>query len=270
MTQQELWEQLELPEKVKTELMNYENKRDIAIPAAMTGRILQRTQWDTGTRELQEILGEDPDGMKMLWELLNIALHYSYGEYIRRGIPEDIFTATMKFVTRSLRDYEKTYHTYKFGFEWWFPREISLNEYRLGALEYELIEGAEREIGVHILSDADLQPESVLQSLQEFFAFRKKFYPEWESVELVCESWMMMPELEDLLGSDSKIVRFQKLFEIDFVDYDATWYMEWIFPGCAKVDVSLPERTTLQRHIKKYLLDGKKFGIAKGHLKISV
>ena len=47
-----------------------------------------------------------------------------------------------------------------------------------------------------------------------------------------------------------------------------TWYMGWIFPGIEKVDERLPERTTLQRKMKKYLLDGKKFGIAKGHLNI--
>ena len=76
MTQQELWERLELPEKVKKELMDYENKRVCEIPTAVTEHILQRTEWDTGTRELQEILGEDPDGMKMLWELLDIAVHY--------------------------------------------------------------------------------------------------------------------------------------------------------------------------------------------------
>lgn len=45
------------------------------------------------------------------------------------------------------------------------------------------------------------------------------------------------------------------------------WDMGWIFPGCENVNESLPERTTLQRRMKKHLLDGKRFGIAKGHLK---
>lgn len=76
-----------------------------------------------------------------------------------------------------------------------------------------------------------------------------------------------MPELKEMLGKESNIIAFQNLFEIDTVDYDATWYMKWIFPGIENIDESLPERTTLQRKMKKYLLDGKKFGVAKGHLK---
>ena len=39
-------------------------------------------------------------------------------------------------------------------------------------------------------------------------------------------------------------------------------------PGFDNVVELLPERTTLQRNMKKHLLDGKKFGIAKGHLKV--
>lgn len=76
-----------------------------------------------------------------------------------------------------------------------------------------------------------------------------------------------MPELKEMLGKESNIVAFQNLFEIDTVDYDAIWYMNWIFPGTENIDELLPERTTLQREVKKYLLAGKKFGIAKGHLK---
>ena len=76
-----------------------------------------------------------------------------------------------------------------------------------------------------------------------------------------------MPELKEMLGKDSNIIAFQNLFEIDTVDYDAAWYMKWIFPGAENIDELLPEGTTLQREMKKYLLDGKKFGIAKGHLK---
>ena len=56
-----------------------------------------------------------------------------------------------------------------------------------------------------------------------------------------------------MLGEESNIITFQNLFEIDTVDYEATWYMGWIFPGIEKVDERLPERTTLQRKMKKYL-----------------
>lgn len=266
MKNMELFRLLEIPDEVQEQLIAYGNSRNVEIPKGISDKIRKRSEWDEGIKELQELLGDDPDGMKILWELLNMVSSYSYGEYVRRNIPEDIFTATMKFCTRFLREHDRTFHTYKFVWAWWFPRQISLNEYRIGALEYEFVEGEDREIAVHIPSDADLRKASVAQSIKEFYEFRKKYYPEWETVKLTCDTWMLMPELKELLGEESNIIAFQNLFEIDTVDYDATWYMGWIFPGVEKVDEFLPEETSLQRNMKKYLLDGRKFGIAKGHL----
>ncbi len=55
--------------------------------------------------------------------------------------------------------------------------------------------------------------------------------------------------------------------EYELIDREAVWYMGWIYPGYDVVDDKLPEKTLLQRELKKYLLEGKKFGIAKGHMK---
>lgn len=264
----ELYRMLEIPNEVEKQLIHYGRSRKIHIPNAVINKILKRDEWDAGIKQLQELLGDDPDGTKILWELLNIISDYSYEEYIKRNIPNDIFAATMKFCTRFLQEYYQTFQTYKFVQAWWFPRQISLNEYRIGALEYEFVDAKDREIEVHIPSDADLGKRSVAQSINDFNKFRTRYYPEWEAVKLTCDTWMLMPELKEMLGEESNIIAFQNLFEIDTVDYEATWYMEWIFPGIEKVDERLPERTTLQRKMKKYLLDGKKFGIAKGHLNI--
>ncbi|MDD6810362.1 MAG: hypothetical protein PUD93_00605, partial [Lachnospiraceae bacterium] len=46
--------------------------------------------------------------------------------------------------------------------------------------------------------------------------------------------------------------------------------MGWIFPGYDTVDDKLPEKTTLQRELKKYLLAGNKFGTARGHIKLHI
>jgi len=267
MNQLELFELLELPNEVSLKLIDYGNKRISEIPNSIINKILQRREWDGGIKELQEILADDSDGIKILWELLNIIGNYSYKEYEMREISKDIFVATMRFCTRFLNEHYQTYHTYKFIWAWWLPRQISLNEFRIGALEYEFINCEDNEIAVHIPSDANLQKESVLQSLNDFFEFRKLYFSEWENVKLTCDSWMLMPELKELLGEDSHIIVFQNLFEIDTLNYDATWYMGWIFPGYETVNDSLPERTTLQRRMRKHLLDGKRFGIAKGHLK---
>lgn len=257
---------LEIPAEVKEQLAAYESSRHISISAELGNKLLKRDQWEEGLRQLQEMLGEDPTGVKILWELLHIAAAYSHGEYEKRGIADEIFVATMKFCTRFLQERYNTYRDYNFVWAWWFPRQISLNEYRNGALEYEFVDGENREIAIHIPSDADMSRESVARSLEDFRLFRHRYYPEWADVDMTCDTWMLMPELKELLGEDSNILAFQNLFEIDRVDYDATWYMGWIYPGVETIDEGLPEGTTLQRSLKKYLLAGKKFGAARGHL----
>lgn len=266
MKTMELVRLLEIPEEVEKRLADYESSRDIEVSGDLTEQILNPSQWKEGIQKLQELLGDDPAGVKILWELLHIVSTYSYEEYVKRGISDDIFIATMKFCTRFLRDRFKTYQDYNFVWAWWFPRQVSLCEYRIGALEYELVDGEEREIAIHIPSDADMSKESVALSLREFDKFLKKYYPEWENVSRTCDTWMLMPELKEFLNEDSNIIAFQNLFEIDVVNYDAVWYMGWIFPGFETIDENLPEVTTLQRNMKRYLLEGKKFGVAKGHL----
>lgn len=263
----ELYRLLKIPNEVEKLLVDYENSRNIHVSGEIINKILKREQWDEGIKELEGLLSDDNDGIKILWELLNIAKDYSYMEYKRRKIPDDIFAATMKFCTRFLYEYYNIFHTWKFTWAWWFPRQISLNEYRIEALEYEFIDKDNREIAIHIPSDADLRKESVASSIKAFNIFRNKYYPEWKDISMTCETWMLMPELKELLGDDSNIVLFQNLFETDYIDYEATWYMDWIFPGVNKIDGELPDGTALQRNLKKYLLEGRKFGIAKCHLK---
>lgn len=262
-----LYELLELPQEVRTLLDEYGAERTQEIPEEIYRALFVREEWEEGVKALQSYLGDDPDGIKILWEQLNILCQYTYGEYVKRGISEDIFVATMKFCTRFLYEHYAVWGTFKYVWAWWFPRQMAVWEFRLGALEYELIDGNEREVAVHIPSDADMSVDSVQASLSAFYSFRETYYPDWRDVKLTCDTWMLMPELQEFLGADSRLVAFQKLFQIDTIDREAVWYMGWIYPGYDVADDRLPEKTLLQRELKKYLLEGKKFGIAKGHIK---
>lgn len=262
----ELYNILDIPLEVKNMLISYEQSRNIQIPNAVYQKIINRNQWDEGIKELQDLLDNDPDGIKMLWELLNIITNYSYIEYNKRGIPQNVFIDTMKICSRFLNDHFNTYQKYQFVWAWWLPREISLNEFRIGALEYEFVDKKDREIAIHIPSDADLCPESVKKSIKAFQGFMQMYFPDWSNVMLTCDTWMLMPELKEMLDKSSNVIAFQNMFIIDAVDYEATWYMGWIYPGIECIDNNLPENTTLQQKLKKHLLAGNKFGIAKGHL----
>ena len=197
-------------------------------------------------KELDKLIagstGQDEDGTKILWEELNIA-RQSFDEYQKRGIPDRIFIDTMKFCTRFLNEYYKTYSCYRFVWGWWFPRQLALLEFRIGALEYEYCNG--QYISLHIPSDADLTPQSVLKSISQFKDFCKQYYPGWEGLQIKCESWMLSPALK----------------------YESMAILDWVFPGYNKIPEELPENTSLQTNMKKYLLGGNKPGWTKGVLK---
>lgn len=266
MNNHDLYKILELPNEVITKLDEYEAERTQNIPDDIYQKLFLRDQWEQGINELQEFLKNDEDGIKVLWEQINIVSSYTYDEYVKRGIDNNIFIDTMKFCTRFLNEHFSKFGSYKYVWAWWFPRQFSLNEFRIGALEYEFVSGQNPEIAIHIPSDADMNINSTKQSLNDFYNFREKFFPDLKNVSLTCDTWMLMPDLQKLLNENSNILSFQKLFEIDNIDREAVWYMDWIYPGYQNIDENLPENTSLQRELKKYLLNGNVFGIAKGHI----
>jgi hypothetical protein len=124
-------------------------------------------------------------------------------------------------------------------------------------------------LSYHIPSDANMKPDHVQKSFQNYRDFLEQFFPEWIDVDWYCESWMLSPALEQLLPSDSNIIEFQKLFRLESIDYESMAVLDWVYPGAKPHIPSLPERTSLQRKMKKFLLDGGKVGWAKGIISLS-
>ena len=267
MTREELYEQIRLPGEIIEQLKEYEGHRRGDIPAGIREKLFARGCWDEGIKELRAYLGDDPCGIRILWEQLNLALSYTYEEYMRRGIPGSVFADTFGFVSRFILRTKEIHGKYKYDVDWWLPRQISLQEFRIGCLEYEFVESEEsREIKIHIPSDADMRKDALCQSVMDFLEFQKKYLPDWGGVEITTFTWMIIPELEEILPETSNILAFKSLFDIDYVDYEHGWHMGWVFPGCSEINENLPEKTSLQRKLKEHLLAGKRFGNAKGHL----
>ena len=59
---------------------------------------------------------------------------------------------------------------------------------------------------------------------------------------------------------------FQGLFQLESVDYECMAVLDWVFPGEKGEVINLSENTSLQKNMKRFLLDGHKVGWAKGHL----
>lgn len=96
-------------------------------------------------------MGEDPYCMNVLWEQLHFVCTYSYEEYKKRGISEEIFADTFGFVTRFVAPTVDEHGKYRYDWAWWLQRQITLQEFRIGSLEYEFMESDQnRRIEIHI------------------------------------------------------------------------------------------------------------------------
>lgn len=198
----------------------------------------------------------------MLSVQLTLALR-AREEYRAKGIPESVFFDTMAFAARFVKAHKKEHGDYAFTWGWWFVRQLSLREFRIGALEYELTgEG----ISIHIPSDARLDERSVRESLARCQSFLREFFPDYADAEFYCDSWLLSPVLKELLPQSSNILFFQSLFERDS-SRESRALLEWVYPGFSGEDKDLPENTALQRAIKAYLLSGGKLDWTKGHIK---
>ena len=245
--------------------------------ALLSGLPLKRWRtapYEEGLSALKEALGEDEDGMK-LFAAQSMEALLALREYEKRGIGRDIFLATMAFMARFSEETFARKGRAEWTWGWWFPRQLALQEFRLGALEYEMTEGARsasggntRRIFLHIPADADLSDGAVDASLAEARAFFSKYFPAFADAEYVCESWMLSPALSEIMSETSRVRRFSERFSVVFWEEDSPAFRDWIFPSAVAAPAEkLPEETSLQRAVKRHLLAGGKIGWAEGVLK---
>lgn len=221
------------------------------------------TRREEGLRQLKALLGEDEDGIKTFVYMSRCALR-TYENYRAKGVPEDVFWATMGFLSRFMASDAARFHKIVFRWGWWFPRQLAMEEFRIGALEYEMAGDA---LHIHIPADADLSPASVQRSLDEARAFFAAFYPAYKDAPGRCESWMLSPALEELLPPTSNVLAFGRRFRLLGREQDSPAFLEWIYPDPSLPTEQLPEDTSLRRAVKRYLLDGGKVGWASGELR---
>ena len=130
-----------------------------------------------------------------------------------------------------------------------------LREYKKSEWECVLRQG-DTVISVHIPQNADLTPEAVQQSYEGGMKFAKERFPELMPKCYYCGSWIIDPRLEDILGSESKIVKFGKTFLRYPIKCSQREGFHFVFPSYNGKDEDLPENTTLQKKFKAIYLSG--------------
>ncbi|MBS6161855.1 MAG: DUF5596 domain-containing protein [Firmicutes bacterium] len=268
-TLKEIMDLIELPEIIQTELLAMEpslslqKKQDEKHIQNLTSPCL----WESSQKYLKEALTPDKNGFKMLSYML-FAASYSFEKYKEKGISQQIFTDTMKCFTRFIEEHKESYGIYGFNRDFWTGRQLSLQLFRLGELEFEtVIKNQKKMVSVHIPSDAILTKEHCKSSLEMAEVFFENYDSTYVNVPYVCHSWLLSPALRELLPESSNIMKFQNLFDITEIDKSSTNFLRWIFK---KIDLpieNLPEDTTLQRNVKKYLMAGGQIGEGSGYMK---
>lgn len=260
---------INMPEEVTDIVLQLEKELDIKAFESAVSKLYHRPLWQEGLEELRKALGEDKNNFKMLTCMLIMGLDV-YEKYMEKGISEKIFYDTFGCFSRFVKEHMASYGTYGFDREWWTTRQLSMEEFRLGELEFEVEKWKDEDvISVHIPSDAMITRENCVASYALSKEFFQEYYPEFAYNYYICDSWMLSPGLGDVLPADSRIISFQKDYTIAEWDKENRSYLEWVYKNPAETLTTeeLPENTSLQRNIKKYLQEGGRIGAALGYIK---
>jgi hypothetical protein len=192
--------------------------------------------------------------------------------YRSLGIGDGIFYDTFQCFPRFIREHYESFGSYGFDRGWWTWRQINMKLFKLGELEFEMIqrekEGTtDNAINVHIPSGSHLSAANCKSSYEQARNFFQAFYPAYGEVDYVCSSWLLAPALKRLLPPESNILTFQQDYDILETFPDENDFMMWVFKTETEEYQKLPEDTSLQRRIKEYLQEGGKIGCAYGRLR---
>lgn len=264
---EELCRLIRLPDEVREAVLGFGGSFDFGPVRGQLDGLLTEASRDPSYRELQERLGEDPQGYKMLTCQL-FCMAELYQRYLDSGIGKDIFLETCGCYRRFVEEHLVSYGSYGFDRGWWTVRHTSFTIFRIRALEYELDKG--ERVYIHIPSDAALTPESCRDSLTLAKAFMARCFPGMGEKPWECFSWLLSPALKGLLGASSNILRFQELFDLrEWREEDRGFFL-FVFKRQDIPLEELPEDTGLQRRMKRYLLEGGKVGAGIGVLKTKI
>lgn len=130
---------------------------------------------------------------------------------------------------------------------------LSKNEWK------KVLEYGDPVIRLHIPASGRMTPEMIDKSLEETKKFAAKHFPEYKYKAFDCRSWLMDPQLDEILNKDSNIVKFRKRFRSLTCKSmgQAVFYFIFNKPDMNFDIQDLPEDSSLQRALKEHYLNGE-------------
>lgn len=221
-----------------------------------------------------EAFAEQDNGLRILRFYLDWGVKLKE-QYDALNLPEQVFWDGMKDIGIWAEDYYEKYGMPGFA-EWgWVAATLSLKVFRLGRLQFEPMqletgivcdgntypEGT-TVLNVHIPAGEPLDIGEVRASMDWAPEFFRKYFQKTCGL-FVCHSWLLSPQLKELLQENSRIIQFQNLFCVYEVDQERQ-AEERVFGHLEENPEAYPEGTSLQKKMKASLLAGKRFGMGRG------
>lgn len=111
-------------------------------------------------------------------------------------------------------------------------------------------------LALHIPRHADLTEEATKKAFAEGLALARQYDPERAPKCVVCNSWLLDPGLEDILGPEARIPQFGKRFVRYPIRSLGKHVFGFVFPPVCDDLQTLPENTRLERGLKQLYLNG--------------
>ncbi len=237
-----------------------------AAADAMRHEIIARL----GTVSAEPLRVEAPTAV---WVAGYVAAGPAVAEWMRRrGIPDDVVTATLSDVGRQLRLHHR--HCGRTGLDApsWPSAVLAGTFYQLGRLQFDLVfQQDEWVLDVHIPESGPLTPAAVSTSFDRAVTFFGEYFPDRPVTGAVCASWLLDPYLAEHLPPTSNIVAFRRLFtpigEPRDDELDAL-YFTFGQRSLENLD-RLPRESSLQRLVLDRLAAGGHWHVVQGYRKLS-
>jgi hypothetical protein len=123
----------------------------------------------------------------------------------------------------------------------------------------QLLKSGDSIIRLHIPSGVQFDPASIEESLAQMCQYLEQYFPEITTRIFCCSSWMMDPQLVEMLGPDANISKFCRRFTPMAQKSKGNAVMNFIFfdPDRKIPLKDLPEDSRFQRALKQHYTEGK-------------
>lgn len=123
----------------------------------------------------------------------------------------------------------------------------------------KVLETGDPVIRIHIPPIGKMTPEMIDKTLEETKKIAKEHFPDFDYKAFACHSWLIDPQLDEILNPESNIVKFRQRFHSLSYKSKGKDVFNFIFnkPNMDFDIHDLPEDSSLQRALKQYYLNGK-------------